>query len=362
MLFREKTLTLVVATALSSTAAYAATVSDATAPVVGFKPTFSPGKGTVTGELKVGNTLKVNPKLFGYNDKDGDKLAEDKVIYEWFIDGQEKAFANTVSALIPKEAAGKKLVLKVTPVSLTGDPDTGNALVLTDLLADGVTGGDKDGQVSPDNNAKPIIEALKITGTLGVGNNLSASYHFKHNGGNSTDKSLYAWGIAGSSANSLKDKDKAKPVGNNKGIVPDYTITVDDVGKVLEVSVKPKNGLDVEGDVVTASTQGIGTDGGKVPFIIADPQSVSLTFKSSAQKDVNGVDSTSKRPVAGVDLITAEITPKVGASSDKAAYQFTWMADGQEVAKGNGMSVYTPEATKTQGKKISVSVEPAKKP
>ncbi|MFM5753201.1 hypothetical protein ACET6F_20875 [Aeromonas veronii] len=360
MLFREKTLTLVVATALSSTAAYAATVSDATAPVVGFKPTFSPGKGAVTGEMKVGKTLTVNPKLFEYKDKDGDKLAEDKVIYQWFIEGQPNAFADKASAQIPKEAAGKKLVLKVTPVSLTGDPDTGNALVLDNLRLDGATGGDKDGQVSPDTNAKPIIEALQINGTLGIGNKLSASYNFKHNGGDNTDKSVYAWGIAGSSANNLKDK--AQPVGNNKGIVPDYTITVDDVGKVLEVSVKPKNGLDVEGDVVTASTKDIGTDGGKVPFIIADPQSVSLTFKSSAQKDVNGVDSSSNRPVAGVDVITAVITPKIGASSDKAAYQFTWMADGKEVAKGNGMSVYTPEATKTQGQKISVSVEPAKKP
>ncbi|WP_421232942.1 hypothetical protein [Aeromonas jandaei] len=358
MLFREKTLTLVVATALSSTAAYAATVSDPTPPVVGFKPEFFPAKGSVAGELKVGKTLTVNPSALKYLDKDLDALAIDKVIYQWFIEGETKAFADKASAVIPKEAVGKKLVLKVTPVSLTGDPDTGNALILTNLLLDGATGGDKDGQVTPDNNAKPMIEGLKISGNLDVGNKLSAVYVFQHNGGDKTDKSLYAWGIAGESANNLKDK--GKQVDNQKGIVPEYTITTGDVGQVLEVSVKPRNGLDAEGTVVTASTKDIGTDGGKVPFIVADPQSVLLTFKSSAKEKDNGVEG--QRPVAGFDTITAEIEPTVGASSDAAVYRFTWMADGTKVAEGDGMYTYKPDPKTTQGKRISVSVEPVKKP
>ncbi|MGL4708196.1 MAG: hypothetical protein ACRCWH_08255 [Aeromonas veronii] len=357
MLFREKTLTLVVATALSSTAAYAATVSEPTPPVVGFKPQFFAVEGSVSGELKVGDILTVDPKALKYVDKDYDELAIDKVIYQWFIAGETTPFSNEASALIPNEAVGKKLVLKVTPVSSTGDPDTGNALVLDDLRVDGATGGDKDGQVTPDEKAQPMIEELKISGELGVGKELSATYLFQHNGGDGTDKSLYAWGVSGESANNLEVN--GKPVGNQKGMVPGYTITTDDVGKVLEVSVKPKNGIEVEGAVVTASTQDIGTDGGIVPFIVADPQSVSLTFESKATIELNGVDG--ERPVAGDD-IRALIDPQKGASSNVADYRFTWMADGTKVAEGNGMHIYKPDPKITQGKAISVSVEPVTAP
>lgn len=374
-MFKKKSLTLFIAAAMSATTAYAATISEPTAPVVGFKPVFtnSTGAGSVSGELKAGKILTVDPNKLGYEDRDGDEADFAKTLYSWEIDGI--AFSEGASFTLPSDSVGKKLTLKVTPVSQTGDPLEGKLLVLSNLKDAGADGGDEEGNVLPDGDAKPFVSNLNIAGQLAVGNSLTASYLFNANGGDLTDSSTYAWGVKGSSAAGVGSDATAN------GAVPGFDITLDHAGEVVEVSVQAKNGASMIGNTLTVGTDGSvnnedngsgsnpdeggesgnnpdlggGEEGGKVPYVPADPSSVVIDFTSTATLDDNGDDGV--RPVAQKDDMTADFTPAKGASPDAAEYQFTWFADGTKVAEGVGSTLYTPAAD-VQGKAITVSVEP----
>ncbi|EKP0261432.1 hypothetical protein JFQ93_002728 [Aeromonas sobria] len=373
-MFKKKSLTLFIAAAMSATTAYAATISEPTAPVVGFKPVFtnSTGAGSVSGELKAGKTLTVDPNKLGYEDRDGDEADFAKTLYSWEIDGI--AFSEGASFTLPSDAVGKKLTLKVTPVSQTGDPLEGKLLVLSSLKDAGADGGDEEGNVLPDGDAKPFVSNLNIGGQLAVGNSLTAGYQFNANGGDLTDSSTYAWGIKGSSAANVGSS------ATNKGTVPGFDITLDHAGEVVEVSVQAKNGASMIGNTLTVGTDGAvnnedngsgsnpdeggesgnnpdleGGENGKTPYVPADPASVKIGFASSATLDDNNDEGV--RPVAQVDEMTADFTAAKGASPDAAAYQFSWFADGAKVAEGVGTTTYTPAAD-VQGKAITVSIEP----
>ncbi|MGL6006450.1 hypothetical protein [Aeromonas sobria] len=374
-MFKKKSLTLFIAAAMSATTAYAATMSEPSAPVVGFKPTFQnqTGAGAITGELKVGATLTVDPTKLDYDDKDGDEADFAKTIYSWEIDGAK--LGEQASFQLPLNSVGKKVTLSVTPVSQTGDPLEGKLLLLSDLKGAGVGGGDENGNVLPDGEAKPYVSNLNIAGKLAVGNSLTASYLFNANGGDLTDSSTYAWGVKGSSAAGVGSDATAN------GTVPGFDITLDHAGEVVEVSVQAKNGASMIGNTLTVGTDGAvnnedngsgsnpdeggesgnnpdlggGEEGGKVPYVPADPSSVVIDFTSTANLDDNGDDGV--RPVAQKDDMTADFTPAKGASPDAAEYQFTWFADGTKVAEGVGTTIYTP-APDVQGKAITVSVEP----
>ncbi|MFQ1931677.1 hypothetical protein ACK34T_19445 [Aeromonas veronii] len=371
-MFKKKSLTLFIAAAMSATTAYAATMSEPTAPVVGFKPVFenSNGAGSVTGELKAGATLTVDPTKLGYKDEDDDLPDFAKTIYSWEIEGVK--IGEQASVTLPPESVGKTVILSVTPVSQTGDPLEGKVLVLTSLKDAGAGGGDDTGNVLPDGDAKPFVGNLNIAGELAVGNSLNASYQFNANGGDLTDSSTYAWGIKGTSAANVGSDATAN------GAVPGFAITLDHAGEVVEVSVQAKNGAGVTGNTLTVGTDGSvdkngsdmpgdgdnsggngdlnpGDGGGKVPYIPADPEKVVIEFTSTANLDDNGDDGV--RPVAQKDELTADFTPAKGAHPNAEDYQFTWYANGVKVAEGLGTTTYLPTAG-VQGQAITVSVEP----
>lgn len=385
MLFKKNSLTLLIAAAMSATTAYAATLSEATPPVVGFKPVFenTTGSGAISGELKAGATLTVDPEKLTFKDLDGDLPAYNKTIYSWWVGDEDIPSGEEASFTLGKNTVGKKIILKVTPVSETGDPLEGKMLTLANLSEAGVGGGDENGNVKPDGNAKPYVSNLNIAGKLAVGEQLTASYQFNANGGDLTDTSISAWGTKGTSVGQISS---GNAVNTDNGSVPDYTITLADAGEVLEVSVKAKNGAGVDGNILTVGTDndvhnddngsggnpdeggnsggngGLETDGGdgqnpgEIPYVPADPQegSVSIEFTSTATADDNGVDG--ERPVASKDKMTVTFKPAEGASPNAEDYKFTWMAQGQEIEGVNGQE-FTPDA-KHQGMEISVSVEP----
>ena len=373
-MFKKKSLTLFIAAAMSATTAYAATISEPSAPVVGFKPVFQnqTGTGAITGELKVGATLTVDPTKLDYFDQDGDEADLAKTLYSWEIDGVTVGQQDSLH--VPRDAVGKKVALTVTPVSQTGDPLEGKVLLLSDLKGAGVGGGDENGNVLPDGEAKPFVSHLNIAGAVAVGSKLGASYQFNANGGDLTDSSTYAWGVKGSSAAGVGSDATAN------GAVPGFDITLDHAGEVVEVSVQARNGASMIGNTLTVGTDGAvnnedngsgsnpdeggesgknpdleGGEDGKIPYIPADPESVVIDFTSTATLDDNGDNAT--RPVAQVDKMTAEFTPAKGAHPSAEDYHFTWFADGTKVAEGAGTAIYTPAAD-VQGKAITVSVEP----
>ncbi|WP_237387236.1 inverse autotransporter beta domain-containing protein [Xenorhabdus sp. Sc-CR9] len=125
----------------------------------------------------------------------------------------------------------------------------------------------------------PIIKDLAIFGKLEMGQKLSATYTFKANQGDTTDKSLYAWGNKGST-----DLIKAHTV-TESGKIPDYTLTREDAGTVKELAVQAHNGLGFIGnsqfiDTSMSAEQGNHThDGGKVGTVrgLADAMTTSIS-------------------------------------------------------------------------------------
>lgn len=341
---------MIIATAFSASAM--AVISSPTQKVVGFKPVYTQHNSAVIGKIELGQTLTLDPSLLGYYDRDGDLEDNGSRTINWIIDGNIEGTG--LSYTIPKDNdyVGKPITLVITPKALAGDPKEGVPYTITNLQTAGASGGNASGGITTDNTAAPIVTALTITGTLQVGQNITANYTFDANGGEPTDKSLYAWGQTGTTA-------AAAPSGSaitTSGQVPAYTLQPSDAGSIMEVSVQPKNNANVTGTVVTAdSTAMAGYPGGKVELAPAEnPISVAINFTSSATLDDNGVDGG--RPVAAVDLMTAVLTTQPGTESAVSNYTFQWKADGVNIGLAvDGIATFTPSAAE-QGKVITVDV------
>lgn len=108
---------------------------------------------------------------------------------------------------------------------------------------------------------KPVVTDLKIVGNFVKGSILRGQYTFDPNLGttapttaNQTDRSLFAWGTQGTTASAVVTTSNTNFV-RTSGVIPDSPqLTAEDVGTVYELSVQPRNGLDVTGDVVTVDT------------------------------------------------------------------------------------------------------------
>ncbi|WP_272668162.1 hypothetical protein [Providencia sp. PROV117] len=154
--------------------------------------------------------------------------------------------------------AGKVLELSVLPKNgnaITGDAKT----VATDASAsegNNTTGGDDGHIINP--AAIPSVEGLHLLGSLAVGSDLTATYTFNANTGNAVDNSQYLWGDKGQTAGEVMASGQAVVT---SGQVQAYTLTTEDVGKVKEVSVLAKNGLDVTGNTQTLATDASESDG-----------------------------------------------------------------------------------------------------
>ncbi|WP_243853580.1 beta strand repeat-containing protein [Providencia rettgeri] len=217
---------------------------------------------TLSGKKELGGTLNAT---YVFDAKNGNP--SDTSRYLWGDKGQT---ANDVEAqggaiittgAVPAYTIVASDVGKVKELSVlaqNGLSVTGNTATLaTDATqADGndTTGGNSEGQIT-DPNAKPSIESLTLNGELKVGQSLTGTYVFNANLGDNTDKSTYGWGTKGnSSTNAIHAIETA-------GQVPAYVISATDVGTVLEVAVKPTNGLELSGDIKTLATDASQADG-----------------------------------------------------------------------------------------------------
>lgn len=151
-----------------TTSAYAV-VSTATPVAVGHRP-IATGNISATGALGPGQSVTVSD--FGITDDDGDLIdvAETMKTVQWYIlDGANKTDlgnAGDATAMIPSNAAGKKLGIKYTVKTLTGLPKeayTETDIILTVANGGGVTGGGAGGEIGRGAAQDPTAVAVTFT-------------------------------------------------------------------------------------------------------------------------------------------------------------------------------------------------------
>lgn len=141
--------------------------SNQTPPVVGHMPVFTNQSGNiaVSGELKLGGVLAVEPTKLGYSDKDNDLPDLSAFQYRWEIEGRG-VVSTTSSMNIPNDLAvgGKLVTLSVTPVSQSGDPRIGVPLSISNLNAAGAKMGDGNGRITHAKLIRVTAKSLRPNG------------------------------------------------------------------------------------------------------------------------------------------------------------------------------------------------------
>lgn len=344
MNFNKNLLAVLISSTLVVSAAHAA-MSLPTPKVVGYKPVLT-YNGTLPGAIKLGDSITVAEGDFTFTDVDGDTEAPRN--YVWKLDG----VATAVTGLrydILLGATGdlnKRLTLVITPETTTGDPTLGDGLVID------------FGTIGVDATATPIISALAMSGTLQLNQNLSATYLFNPNGGDINDQSTFMWGHVGD--NTQNTVAGGASVAATQ-VVDDYTLTVADIGEVVELSVQAKNGVGTTGNtetVTSALLTGGGSTGEVVNPLAAD---VRIIHNATGSELLNGPDFAG-RPVVGKDLMTAECKA-VGApvadftTCNTGLYDLQWKSTPDAVTfsdiAGQTGNTYMPH-TDHQGQQIAV--------
>lgn len=318
--------------------AMAATESKPTPEVVGFKPTYVLiGEQLVEGILQVNQTLKIKTEMLKYVDLDKDDEDDKARIYRWVVDGQ--VIGNEENFTIPPIALKKNLQLEVVPISKTGDPKQGNTIQFLNLHKVGTTGG-TGSLYQLVAMAKPHISDLKIVlpDVPAPGKELSASYSYEGYGV-SEGQSEFLWGEKGKTSTMVK----AKTI-DMKGRVPPYLISNDDIGKVLEVSVKPKNLEGLSGEIVTASLE-------------------SAVVGAPVIKDVNLINHDQPYLFPGTKLSAEYKYDGNGALEDKSLYRWGHvgengsMVDASEIIESGKVPLYKVKQDDV-GKVIELSLLP----
>ncbi|HAT3810721.1 TPA: hypothetical protein I8608_003622 [Morganella morganii] len=226
----------------------------------------------ITGTLAVGESLS---GTYVFNPLTGNP--EDNSRVAWGGKGTTESAAATgtvvtTAGTLPSytlKAADAGKVLAVSVQAKNGAGVNGNTLTATtEPGAPGNNTGGGNGGAIVNETAAPEISDLQITGTLAVGESLSGTYVFNPLTGNPEDNSLVAWGEKGTT-------EAVAATGTTvtvSGTLPSYTLKTADAGKVIAVSILAKNGADVGGNTLTATTEpgtpGNNTGGGNGGAIV----------------------------------------------------------------------------------------------
>ena len=225
----------------------------------------------ISGKLAVGEALSGS---YVFEPNTGNP--KDSSEYQWGLKGKTASVVNSGSGIaisqsgvVPSytlQSSDAGQVLEMSVRAKNGAKVYGNTTTVTTAQNGGGnnTEGGGNGGAIVDESVAPSITTVAISGKLGVGEALSGSYTFVPNTGNPADKSEYQWGVKGTTA-SVVGNGSGKAI-NKSGVVPNYTIQATDAGKVLEVSVRAKNGASITGNTQTVNTAQTGggnnTDGG----------------------------------------------------------------------------------------------------
>ncbi|KPN75518.1 hypothetical protein AEA42_18700 [Shewanella sp. Sh95] len=348
----KKILSAMISSVLAVGVAQAA-MSPVTPAVVGHKPklTFN---GTKPAAIQLGDTITVNASDFIFTDDDGD--LEDARNYVWKLDGNPTGTTGLSYPILITDNASvnKKLTLEIIPTTTSGDPISGDPLVVDFGVV----------QFKP--GAVPEITNLKMTGILQLGKTLGATYSFDSHGGDNTDKSTYKWGRVGQTAAGVS----AEPSVTTTEVVDGYLLTAADVGNVVELTVEPKNGVGTIGTKVTINSNGL--TGGGTGGEVVDPTTanVRVTFINPAADEAKHGIGSDGRPVVGQSTMTAECKFEGAPVTDfsicnTAIYNLQWKSTADNgttytnITDGVTDATYLPH-TKHQG--LAIAVEATVKP
>ncbi|EAM9431665.1 hypothetical protein BCN14_27200, partial [Salmonella enterica] len=224
---------------------------------------INPGAVPLAESLKIEGELAVGEKLTGsykFNPNGGD--ATDRSTLVWSSGGVQRQTGVAMNGVAKDEYiivdgdAGRILTFTVTP---TNGKDVTGTPVSVNTRDAGTSGGDSVNKGAViDKNAKPKVTADNITGNLEVGQELEGHYTFDANGGDSGNKSTFAW----------TDSD-----GVLKSTVGDkYTLNASDVGKILTFSVTAVNGAGDTGNTASISTEDARLGSGVRVGVVIDPE------------------------------------------------------------------------------------------
>ncbi|MGL5345467.1 MAG: inverse autotransporter beta domain-containing protein [Plesiomonas sp.] len=249
------------------------------------------------------------------------------------------------------------------PLYLTVTDEKGRVYRSQQILVTVLVESDGKNDAGTDPTANPRVNDLRMLGKLEAGQALTGRYKFDANGGNSNDKSTYAWGNLGETVSRVSTG--AKII--TSGQVPALDLTAADIGTVKELSVQACNGLALTGNTLTVDSAmgvegGDETTGGGVGGETLDSSNihVSISYVSTAIKLTHGVDGGSYtgsgdiRPVANVDEMTA-MCQIAGESSKKPCderFNLSWYVNGIQVSGATGFK-FTPSAA-DQGYQVVV--------
>ena len=225
----------------------------------------------MSGKLAVGEALSGS-----YTFVPNTGNPKDNSEYQWGLKGKTASVVNSgggsaisQSGVVPSytlQSSDAGQVLEMSVRAKNGAKVYGNTTTVTTAQNGGGnnTEGGGNGGAIVDESVAPSISNVAMSGKLAVGEALSGSYTFVPNTGNPADKSEYQWGVKGTTA-SVVGNGSGKAI-SQSGVVPKYTIQATDAGKVLEVSVRAKNGASITGNTQTVNTAQTGggnnTDGG----------------------------------------------------------------------------------------------------
>ncbi|MDN8559081.1 inverse autotransporter beta domain-containing protein, partial [Citrobacter werkmanii] len=259
---------------------------------------------TLTGTEEVGEKLSAT---YTFDANQGEPT--DKSTYAWGHKGETAAAAVsgaavTTSGTVPDYTivaadAGSIMEVSVVAKNNATVPVTGNT----------VTKAAEDTSPVIDPTAAPAVSNLAMTGTLNVGEKLSATYTFDAKTGEPTDKSTFAWGHQNETAQAVADGDSV----DTTGVVPDYTLTPDDAGQIMEVSVQAKN---------DASTPKTGN--------IATADSTSTVIDPTVGPEVSKLVMTGTMEVDQKLSATYNFAANSGEPTDKSTY--AWGHKGETAA------------------------------
>lgn len=164
---------------------------------------------TISGTVAIGSTVTGN-----YVYHDGDKDIEGGSIFRWFRDGVLIPGANSKTYNIAEADEGYLLSFEVTPVSLTGYPDSGSPIPVTGTIK------------VPLSANLPVASQLCVEGIRSIGNSVKGKYVYSYSHG--IDGSLFRW---------MRDNDTIPGAVTNQ-----YTLTASDIGHDIYFVVIPRTG------------------------------------------------------------------------------------------------------------------------
>ncbi|OQS33959.1 hypothetical protein B0T40_16495 [Chromobacterium haemolyticum] len=200
------------------------------------------------GRLELGESLS-GSYVFEHNNGD----SRDQSLYGWGVKGLATPSQTVKTAgQVPARKLEEKdigQILEVAVQAKNGAGKTGNTVKLATNAKqeDGndTEGGDDGKPINP--QAKPTVVQLQISGKAEEGQSLSATYQYQSNNSGGQDRSRYAWGAKGKTAELVKG---GETIGDS-GQVPEYKLGDKDVGLVMEVSVRAQNSLGKVGGIAT---------------------------------------------------------------------------------------------------------------